>query len=247
MPVAKSGEEGGPTGVSAPPMCSDRSVCATGWRGDYGKGGRGGVGPPGRSASLCSASCSTGRRPVVGIHTAGLVDFLGAMATRCGTSLLGIRAGGLGGLRVMDLRGEYSETCGRADGGVGRGGVETLVGRTAGSETLAELGRRGRRGELWSRRSGDLRSGGRRGRRPSPNWGWGRRRGTLVGGTAGSETLAERWFGGTAGSERLRRTPGSEGIEFAEGEWNVGAIRERFRALSIRLGRIMLLFLTPGI
>ena len=154
-----------------------------------GKEGRQGCRPHGRSASLFSACCPTGPRPVVGTCIRpGWLIFWGVMATKSGISMRGILVGGLGESMVMD-------TC---VGAIGR----PSVAQTAGSQTRAELGPRG---------LGDLRSGRRRGRRPAPNWGADggggdpRRTGAR---TAGSETRAE--LGAAIRRPSVARTAGSE-------------------------------------
>jgi len=117
------------------------------------------------------------------MHTAGLLIFLAAMATKCGTSLLGIRTGRLGASMVMD-------TC---VGAIRR----PSVAQTAGSETRAEQGAEIRRPAVVQTAGSETRAEqGAEIRRPA------------VVQTAGSETRAEQ--GAEIRRPAVVQTAGSE-------------------------------------
>ena len=182
VPVANSEEEGGPTGVSAPPDSAPAGVSALREGGaNTGRQADRGVGPTGQiRVAVLSFLFNWPSTGGGNMHTAGLVDFLGRDGYEVRHFYARYPGWGIG--RVDGdayLRGGDSEVCSCAD-------EEETFGRADGGV-------------------GDPRR---------------------TGGEAGGGETFGRADGGIGDP---RRTPSSVAVEFAEGEWNVGTIRERFR------------------
>ena len=160
------------------------------------------------------------------MHTAGLVDFLGRDGYEVRHFVARYPGWGIGRVEGDGyLRGEYSETCGRADGGVGTGGVETLGREDGGVGDPRRTGVGAGRGENVGR-DGVETLGREDGGVGDPC-----RTGETFGRADGGVGDPRRTGVGAGRQEcRPHGLVGSEGIEFDEGEWNVAAIRERFRA-----------------